>query len=137
MRPARPVEANVLARLAADLDSPSFDVREKASLQLEKLAEMAEPTLRVAAKSSSAEARGRANRLLKKLAGFHRTGLEMRPLRAVELLDRLETEAAQTLLKELSRGAPDAALTKDAAAALQRAKTRRLHAESKLGSARR
>jgi hypothetical protein len=44
----------------------------------------------------------------------------LRSLRAVAVLERLATPAARRLLAELARGAPGAALTEDAKAALDR-----------------
>jgi hypothetical protein len=44
----------------------------------------------------------------------------LRPLRAVEVLERINTAEARRLLERLSKGQPEALLTVDAAASLQR-----------------
>jgi hypothetical protein len=48
------------------------------------------------------------------------TPKRLRELRAVEVLERIAAPAARAELKRLAGGAPEAGLTRDAAAALKR-----------------
>ena len=74
----------------------------------------------VVAKSSSAEARRRAEGLLRDMGTGATPPRELRALRAVEVLEWIATKEARTLLLELTKGAPEARLTRDAAAACKR-----------------
>ena len=52
--------------------------------------------------------------------GQFRQHVPRRQLRAVELLERIATPAARDVLSELAKGAAEAPLTREAAAALER-----------------
>jgi hypothetical protein len=70
LQPVAPVDAKRLAGLIAALDDDAFDVREKASTELEKLGEAAEGALRKALEGQpSPEVRQRVKLLLEKAAG--------------------------------------------------------------------
>jgi WD40 repeat protein len=119
----RPVPAGRVARLIAELDSDSFDAREAASAALSRLGAEAEPALRVALEGKpSPEVRRRARELLRALpAGPHGpTAKEMRASRAVQALEQIGTPEARRLLEALAKGAAEARLTREAAAALGR-----------------
>jgi HEAT repeat protein len=118
--PARAVPAGRLGRLIADLDGERFEVREKATAELEEVADQAEASLRRAlTASASPEARRRLGRVLASLdpAGSPRV---RRTLRAVWLLEQTATPEAQALLRRLAAGAPEALLTQEARASLGR-----------------
>ena len=68
----------------------------------------------------SPEARRRIGKLLDALAGPVTAGEALRVLRAVEVLEYIGTPEAQAVLKELAQGAPEARLTQEAKAALDR-----------------
>jgi WD40 repeat protein len=108
-----------VAQLIADLDDGDFDRREQATRALEDLEERAGPMLRKGLKdSTSPEARRRIERLLD---GLRRPPpRRLRVLRAVEVLEQLRTPEARQLLRRLAEGAPDARLTREAQASLQR-----------------
>jgi WD40 repeat protein len=109
-----------IAQLVKDLDAEDFDVREQASKELAKIAEVAEGALSAALKSSpSAEARRRAEDLLAKIQKDP-AGEALQALRAVEVLEHIGTPEASRVLEGLARGAPEARLTRDARAALDR-----------------
>lgn len=119
--PASRAEQRRLSRLVADLDSDTFAVRERASAELEKAGLCADPALREAVKGrASLEAVRRAERLLRKLESRRHAAGELRALRAIAALERSNSEAARQLLATLAGGAEQAALTKEAAAALRR-----------------
>jgi WD40 repeat protein len=122
LRPVPPVPAGRLARLIADLGSTHFEARDRATRQLEELAEQAGPALRQADSRPdlSAETRTRLRRLLDKLDQPNPSGEAARPLRAVEALEHIATPEARKLLDALSRGDPASPLTRDAKASLRR-----------------
>ena len=112
-------DAQRVARLLADLDSDAFAVREKASQELEKLGEQAEPILRKAlAGGLSPEVQRRVEAILAKLAAP--TPEKQRTLRAVMVLEQIGSPEAKDLLETLSKGAEGALLTEEAKAALKR-----------------
>ncbi|MHB1423976.1 MAG: sigma-70 family RNA polymerase sigma factor [Gemmataceae bacterium] len=115
----QPPDPKYLSRLLADLDDAQFSVREKASLELEKLAELAAPTLQETLKTRpSLELRRRVERLLDKLD--EQSAEQRRGIRSVELLEQLGTPQARAILKALSSGATGARLTQEAKASLAR-----------------
>jgi WD40 repeat protein len=110
-----------IARLIVDLDSDTFAVRQRATDELAKLGEMAEPALRQAlAKPDSLEVRRRLEQLLEPLKErAPLSGEELRACRALEVLGQMGTPEALPLLEELTRGAKEARLTLEAQAVLK------------------
>jgi WD40 repeat protein len=108
-----------LRQLLADLESTSFAVREAASKELASLGERAEPTLRRAlAGSPTLELRRRIEALL---ASPRIPPPEvLRAVRAVQGLERIGTPHARRVLQHLASGAPEARLTREAKASLER-----------------
>jgi hypothetical protein len=124
LRPAAAADPMSVRRLLADLDSDEFDVRERASQALGKMGGQAESALNQFLKGNpSAEARKRAERVLAKIDADP-TGEALRALRAIEVLEHIGTPEASRLLKSLADGAPEARLTREAKAALQRLEKR-------------
>jgi hypothetical protein len=82
------------------------------------------PALRKASESASLEVRKRVQRLLDRLDRPVVTGPGARPVRAVELLERIGTAKARKLLAELAGGAMQARLTQEAQGALKRLRER-------------
>lgn len=120
LQPARPPDPLLLARLLADLDSDRFEVRDKATRQIESIGELAEPALRKAlAGKPSLELRRRVEQLLDDVQPSH-SREQMRALRAVEVLEYIGTPEARRLLDTLADGAPEARLTREAKASLAR-----------------
>jgi hypothetical protein len=108
---ARPDAAHI-KRLIASLDDDSFGVREKATAELGGLGDLAVPALREAlAANPSAELRRRAERAL---------AWPPRQVRALEVLEHMDWLEARTALEPLAKGDPEARLTRDAKAALER-----------------
>ncbi len=121
LQPAPGVDKAALEQALADLDNEQFRLRRKAAATLEQLGERAEPALRkTLAGSSSAEVRRQVEQLLKKLDAATLSGDQLREVRAVELLEHLATPEARQLLQKLATGAPEARLTREAKAALER-----------------
>jgi WD40 repeat protein len=125
LRPAGLLDAKEVARRLADLDDDDFDVREQASAWLEKQGETIEPTLRQAlAARPSPEAERRLVALLRLLPQPAETAEGLLALRATAVLEGIGTEDACRQLRELAVGHPDALLTREAKAALQRLERR-------------
>jgi RNA polymerase sigma factor (sigma-70 family) len=120
LRPAAGASPERLARLIDDLDGDRFEVRESATRELEALGELAETALRqVSEKGPTLEVRRRAERLLDKLV-LPGSSERLRQWRALELLEVMATPEAWRLLEDLARGTPEAMLTREAKASLDR-----------------
>jgi RNA polymerase sigma factor (sigma-70 family) len=127
LQPATAVDAQRIGRLLDNLDSNSFAVREKATRELEALGEVAEMHLSKALqRPRSPESRRRAEQVLDRIA--IPSGDTLRALRAVEVLEHIDTPEARQFLKALARGATEAALTREAKATLERLAKRKLSA---------
>jgi RNA polymerase sigma factor (sigma-70 family) len=125
VQPTEGASRDQLTRWIADLDSPVFGERAKASRELEGQGELAEPLLRkTLAADPSPEVRRRIEALLDKLQGPVTFTETLRSIRAVEVLEHIATPEAQQLLQKLADGAPAARLTRDAKAALERLSSR-------------
>lgn len=121
LRPAAAPEPQKLSQLIADLDSNEFAVRQRATDELEKLGELAQPALEKAlAGKPTLEMRQRLELLLTKVAGDVPVGAQLRLFRAIEVLEQIGSSQAQQVLQSLAKGAPGARLTGEAKAALRR-----------------
>src|SRR5262249_7247370 len=122
--PAAPTD-DALDRTFADLDSEDFATRDRASRRLTEFGELAVPGVRKRLdKTESAEVR---KRVLAFLGRFEPAPLwpdRLRQLRGVELLEGIATPAARDVLAELTKGADEAPLSREAAAALERLRRR-------------
>ncbi len=122
--PADPDGAKI-ARLIADLDNDSFDVRENAGKELIQFGEKAETALGriLEGGTPSPEVRSRAEKLLGQLNPM---GLPAPPsseliaLRVLEILANCRTPEAEKAIQELAAGPADLPLTRQAKAALER-----------------
>jgi WD40 repeat protein len=121
IKPIPAPDAKQLSQWIADLDNDNFEVREKASVELGRLRELARHALEEALKSKSAERRRRAEDLLDRLKPDATLPPDdLRRLRAIEVLEKVNTADARKLLQTLSRGAEGAWLTREAKATLER-----------------
>jgi hypothetical protein len=123
LRPVSTVPAEQIQKLITDLDSDRFRVRNRATEELEKLGDAAEPALRKALKNNlSLEFRQRVTNLLDRLD----SSLEvLRQRWAIRLLECLGTPGARDLLEQLADGAAEAELTRQAQQALARLRTQK------------
>jgi WD40 repeat protein len=120
VRPAPLIDPARIARCIADLDDDSFDVRERASLRLAEFGDTAEPALRALLQGSpSAESRKRAEKALAAILAEPKAEA-LRVLRAIEILEHIGTPEACRVLEELRKGAPEAKVTREARASLDR-----------------
>jgi WD40 repeat protein len=120
-----PDEARI-ERLIRDLDADDFDVREKATADLDALGAAALPALRRALDTTkSVEVRERATRLVKRYKGDLVDLNDLRLGRSLEVLERAGSPEAVALLEALAKGDPTWRLADDARAALARLATRK------------
>jgi hypothetical protein len=120
LRPAKGIDPGQLQQLLRDLESEEFAKRESARRELEKIADEIRPALRSAlAGDASLELRRRLENILSRPLAIPKAELR-RELRAVEILERQASPEARDLLAVLGRGAPDARLTRESRAALER-----------------
>lgn len=100
----------------AHLDDSEFKLRKQAENEIERLKDLAESALREAlANKPSPEVRRRVEVLLAHIENEHR-GI----IRTVEVLEYIATPGARELLRSLAQGAPEARLTQEAKASLDR-----------------
>jgi WD40 repeat protein len=112
-----------LAQLLADLDAPKFAQRDAASKALADLGDIAEPALHhLLAGKPTLEVRQRAESILqileKRYTQFPSPALFAE--RSLDVLERIGTADARTLLEKLARGDPRARQTRQARKALRR-----------------
>lgn len=126
VRPIEALPAEPTRSLLADLDSKEYKVRQSAERKLQELGERAEPALQQAIKTNPPlEKKRRIESLLAALKGeLALEGDALRLLRAVHVLEAAGTPEARSLLESLSRGVPNARLTRNAQEALGRLRLR-------------
>jgi WD40 repeat protein len=121
LAPVPPDAPEQVARRLAALDDDDFTVRERATRELEGFGDVAEPLLRQALKGRpSVEARKRLTALLERLQSPVPPPARLREIRALAALEQIGTPEARGVLRTLAEGAPEARLTQDAKAALER-----------------
>jgi WD40 repeat protein len=123
LHPVAVVKEKHLKELLADLASDQFNVRDKATLELERLGESALHAVRKALDDKPAlEMRRRLERLIEKQERERWSAApeRLRTIRALEVLERAGTPEARRVLQALAAGAPGAWLTQDAKGALVR-----------------
>jgi hypothetical protein len=119
LRPVVAADPARVGQLLADLDSDAFAVRDRATRELQEMGEAALPALRKALTGRPPlDRRRRAERLLERLTGW--SPEQLYALRAVEVLEQIGSPEARQLLEALAAGLPEARLTREAKASLQR-----------------
>ncbi len=120
LKPATEGPREPIRKLIADLNSPEFARRDAAKKQLIDLDEQAAPALRAALLGPlSEEQRRRIEQLLSAL-DIVRSPERLRHLRALEVLERIGTPDAERVIRTLAAGLPEARVTRDAKATLDR-----------------
>jgi WD40 repeat protein len=112
-----------LSRFIRELDSDEFEVRERASQELERLGAGAVPSLRrVLEGKPSVEVRNRATKLLNKLAPQGAPGStdDLLMHRVIEVLEHIGTPEAVGLLKDIAQGEGARSVLLDAKLTLNR-----------------
>ena len=116
-----PIDADKVRRLLAELDHEQFTVRERATRDLARLGDAAEPMLREQlAITTSPEAGQRLEVLLDSVQLNVVDADKLRAARAIEVLERIGTPAARDALDEAFRGAAGSKLKERARAAVKR-----------------
>ncbi len=120
LRPASPADPKRLEERIAELDNDRFAVRQHAMQELGSLGELAEATLRQKLQERlTLEMRQRVEQLLRKVE-TSRSPDRFREVRGIEVLEHIGTSEAEQLLQTLAQGAPEARLTQEAKASLER-----------------
>src|SRR5207249_2726397 len=121
LQPVPPPDPKLIEKLVADLNSPQYNTRQKATADLEKLADLAGPAIREQLKGKpSLEMRKRLEALIDKLDGPVTLPELLRGLRTVEVLELIGTPEARALLEPVAKGAPGHRLTEAAQDAIRR-----------------
>jgi hypothetical protein len=121
LKPVAPPDAQRVAQLLAELNSPKFDVRQKAAAELETLGDVVVPDLnKVLANKPSLEVRQRVEAVLKRVAQTGGSPALTRDLRVLELLELQGGTEVRQYFETLAGGAAGARLTIEARAALER-----------------
>ena len=119
LKPAPAIDDKRVRKLITDLDADQFAVRQSASEKLARWGHLARPALLEALDDKpSNESRKRLMELLARTKVV--AGEELQAIRAVEVLERIATPAARSLLQRLATGAPQARLTQEAKASSNR-----------------
>lgn len=120
--PAAPAEADIPLLIRA-LDSPAFADREKATRRLRDAGPKIESALREALKSATSEAKQRIDIVLEAFEASKRlplTGEALRRVRTVEVLERVGSPAAKTLLRAWADQTAELYVAAEAQLALER-----------------
>jgi WD40 repeat protein len=121
LRPFAGMDNERLAKVLNDLDHDRFQVREKATHELAKLGELAEPFLRqTLQRPPSLEVERRVQLLLGKLETSTLAPDQLRVLRGFEVLERVGGNEARDLFETHARQAPAGRLGREAQASLER-----------------
>jgi hypothetical protein len=121
LRPFPNPDQRWISQLITDLDSEEFEARKRASAELEKLGDLAEPALCKALESNpSLETRKRLQTILETVVTQPPTGERLQALRALAVLEYIGSREARQLLEALAKGAPAARLTREAQGSLER-----------------
>jgi WD40 repeat protein len=116
--PVLPVSAERFATLFANLDSKSFEVRDKAQTDLIHLGEAAIPLLRKA-RDQGQPTLERRRRIEQILAQIDESEVS-RELRAIDVLEHSDSASARPMLERLAGGVAESRQTSAAKAALKR-----------------
>jgi hypothetical protein len=120
VKPVAPIEQKVLDGLLADLGRDDFAKRKAAMTELEKLGELAAPALkRLLASKPKAELSQRVQEILKKADVQVPEVSIIQTVRAIEVLEYLDTPLAREVLEKLAAGAEGAMITRQAKTGLE------------------
>jgi WD40 repeat protein len=121
LKPIRKEDAAPLQRRFLELDDRRFDVRQKATEEMKQTPAEWEFVFREALLAQPGlELRRRLEQVRAVSAAGQFSAETVRALRGVQVLERIGTAEARSLLKQIAEGLPEARLTQDANDALQR-----------------
>jgi hypothetical protein len=124
LTPIKPPDPEAVRAVAAGLGAPDWKKREATAAELRLLGGAVAPELRkIQTETGSPEVRSRIDGLVKEFEAAARSApadpATLRDVRAVRMLSRVGTPAAEDLLRELAAGLPGAPRTVAAKAALE------------------
>jgi hypothetical protein len=123
LQPIREVNPKELEPSIQRLDHARFTIREQASRQLEAMGPVVLPRLRtIRDQSQSVEQIRLLDRIIKRLTSTTVTPEQLRQMRAISILEQLNTDESRLLLKRISEGAVGQPLTEDGRLAWNRLK---------------
>ncbi|HKB03784.1 MAG TPA: WD40 repeat domain-containing protein, partial [Gemmataceae bacterium] len=124
--PVKPLDAKTVQPLIADLDSPSYRTRERATRAALEAGDAIRPAIDAALKAGPGpESRKRLEDLQARLANGHPpTTNDLRRLRAIAVLEAAGSEEARGRIEELALGMPGARVTMEAKLTAERLATR-------------
>jgi hypothetical protein len=115
------IDGRQIEKWIAGLDAEKFAEREKAMRALRQAGRATQAALAKALRGNpSAEQRRRLEALLDELEGDDTPTSRLQLARSIEVLERIGGPSAQELLRSLAGGAPEARLTREAKASLER-----------------
>jgi hypothetical protein len=121
LKPAPAIDMALVEKLIAQLDDPTYKVRQKATGELLKLGERVVPAIdKTLAAGTPLETKKRLEDVRDRLTSFVFTDEKLRLYRAIEVLEQIGTPEARQVLQSLAEGAPGAFSTTTAQAALAR-----------------
>jgi len=121
VKPVSKVPAEKIRKLVKDLDSDEFTARETATSALAMLGDTIDAELRSSLRGElSPEQKQRIDEVLARRKLIESDPERLRLLRCVEVLERLGSSEARSLLGELAKGAAGARLTQEAQSAIRR-----------------
>jgi RNA polymerase sigma factor (sigma-70 family) len=121
LKPAAEADFKKVRQLIADLASDTFKVRESAYGQLAELGNAAVPSLREAmTKNPGLEVQRRLETLLARSQSQVRSSETLQRLRAIQVLERIDSRESRRLLAELGKGMSHSEETLEAQRALKR-----------------
>jgi WD40 repeat protein len=121
LQPQRMPTAKQMEKWLKDLDDDQFTVREDAALALKHHVEIVVSTLRKALDAGpTPEVRRSLTRLIDLAEEGNWAPEALRTLRAIEVLEQLGSAEARKVLETLTSGIPEARLTREAKASLER-----------------
>lgn len=121
IQPAKPADPKAVEQWLRDLDSGVFAKRAFAMRELKRNAELALPALQRALESQpSLELQRRVESLLAELQGSNLSPEQIRVVRSIEVLERIDTAEARQVLEKLAGGAPGSLTTRESQKSLQR-----------------
>jgi RNA polymerase sigma factor (sigma-70 family) len=120
LKPAALADQTKIQKWIADLDSPTFTIRQTAAKELEKVGDQVQVPIQKALQGNpSLETRRRLEQVLKSLPDI--PGPEtIRTIRAIMALERIVTSEARGVLEALAGGAPGARETEEARESVER-----------------
>ena len=115
LKPVAAADAKRIARLITDLDSAQFTVRKKAEDELDRSGALFEPALQHLLESKQGlETQSRARKILDNIALQPLPAELLQAVRALAILEQLDTSEARQLLESVASGGEGARLTEEA-----------------------